>query len=52
MFYRGVGNKFLKIEMENNRTDYIKLKELQDKNQEIEEQVEAKMLEWEGLNES
>lgn len=44
--------KLLKIEMENNCTDYIKLKELQDKIQEIEEQVEAKMLEWEGLNES
>lgn len=44
--------KLLKIEMENNCTDYIKLKELQDKIQEIEEQVEAKMLEWEELNES
>ena len=38
--------------MENNCTDYIKLKELQDKIQEIEVQIDAKMLEWEGLNES
>lgn len=44
--------KLLKIEMENNCTDYIKLKELQDKIQEIEVQIDAKMLEWEGLNES
>ena len=31
-------------------TDYIKLKELQDKIVLIEEEIENKMLEWEKLN--
>lgn len=41
----------LKDEMKNEDicTDYIKLKELQDKIIEIEQEIEAKMLEWEEL---
>ena len=44
--------KLLKLEMEdtNNCTDYMKLKELQEKIQEIEQEIENKMLEWEELN--
>ena len=42
----------LKTEMqsEENCTDYIKLKELQDRIKNIEEEIEQKMLEWEELN--
>ena len=42
----------LKLEMQSEMvcTDYIKLKELQDKIVLIEEEIENKMLEWEKLN--
>lgn len=44
--------KDLKEEMLNPEicTDYIKLKELQDKIESIEKEIEVKMLEWEELN--
>ena len=32
-------------------TDYMKLKELQDEINKIEDEIELKMLEWETLNE-
>ena len=32
-------------------TDYVKLKEIQDKIQSINQEIEAKMLEWEEWNE-
>lgn len=43
----------LKLEMQKEEmaTDYIKLKELQDKIQELEDEIERKMVEWEALNE-
>jgi ATP-binding cassette subfamily F protein 3 len=45
--------KLLKQEMEKEEilTDYIKLKELQDKIERIEGEIECQMLEWEALNE-
>lgn len=39
------------MEQEENRTDYMKLKELQDEIQRIEDEIELKMSEWEALNE-
>ncbi|MCI8760550.1 MAG: ABC-F family ATP-binding cassette domain-containing protein [Clostridia bacterium] len=46
--------KLLKNEMDNESicSDYIKLKELQDNIQELEEELEERMLEWEELNEN
>ena len=38
------------MQSEENCTDYIKLKELQDRIKNIEEEIEQKMLEWEELN--
>ena len=39
------------MEKEEILTDYIKLKELQDKIERIEGEIECQMLEWEALNE-
>ena len=32
-------------------TDYVKLKDLQDKIQELNSEIESKMIDWEELNE-
>lgn len=44
--------KKIKFEMQSEDicTDYIKLKELQDKIEIIEKEIEVKMIEWEELN--
>ena len=40
-----------KMQSEEICTDYMKLKELQDEITRIEEEIEAKMMEWEELSE-